>query len=226
MGKKIAVVCNYVLNLNRIGGMDRFYVRYDLAAKQLGYEISWYFLNYEPFDFYSTLSIFSANNQNKEAFFLHKGRHENRKYDILVTHFLSICTPFFKKVKTSGIQKIIVVDHNPRPLDGFPLSKILENKINGLLYSKYIEQFVGVFDYTGKHILRDYDFFLAKKITIIYNGIDTSVFVKRKNKNTNKFVVSSHLRHSKGIQDLILAVASLAAEIKTRFKLIYAGRSF
>ena len=225
--KKIAVVCNYALNPNRIGGMDRFYVAYDAKAKELGYEVDWYFLDYQPFDFYSGLTIFSANHQNVEVYFLEKVNQKHLKYDILVTHFLALCTSFFKKAKSTGIQKTIVVDHNPRPLEGFPLSKILKNKMKGILYSGYIDQFIGVSEYTRKHILKDYGFFLAKKTSVIYNGIDTAVFVKRLNENKNKFVVSSHLRHSKGIQDLIKAVATLDDKIKDQIQIdIYGEGSY
>lgn len=216
---KIAVVCNYALNPNRIGGMDRFYVAYDAKAKELGYEVDWYFLDYQDFDFYTGLTIFSANNQNVETFFLRKVNREHLKYDILVTHFLALCTSFFKKAKGTGIRQTIAVDHNPRPLEGFPLSKIIKNKIKGVLYSKYIDQFIGVSEYTRKHILKDYGFFLAKKTGVIYNGIDTSVFVKRTQENKNRFVVSSHLRHSKGIQDLIQAVALLEDAEKSQMQI-------
>jgi glycosyltransferase involved in cell wall biosynthesis len=221
---KIAVVCNYALNPNRIGGMDRFFVEYDKRAKQSGNEIDWYFLKYESFDFFSGLTIFSANNQNVEGFFLNKVRQEDLQYTILVTHFLALCTSFFKKTKATGIQLTIAVDHNPRPLEGFPLSKIIKNKIKGVLYSKYIDQFIGVSDYTRKHILKDYGFFLYKKTTVIYNGIDTSVFKKRTQENANQFVVCSHLRHSKGIQDLILAVAVLDKEIKDQIQIDVYGQ--
>lgn len=217
--KKIAVVCNYALNPNRIGGMDRFYVAYDKKAKVLGYTVDWYFLNYQVFDFYSGLTIFSANNQNVESFFLEKAYQENLKYDILVTHFLALCTSFFKKVKATGIQQTIVVDHNPRPLEGFPLSKIIKNKIKGIFYSGYIDQFIGVSEYTRKHILQDYGFFLAKKTSVIYNGIDTSVFLKRENENINKFVLTSHLRESKGIQDLLKALSLLENEIRNQLQI-------
>lgn len=212
--KKIAIVCNYALNPSRIGGMDRFYVAYNKKAKELGYAIDWYFLAYSPFDFYSELTLFSSENRNVEAFFLEKVNQENLKYDVLVTHFLALCTSFFKKVKATGIQQTIVVDHNPRPLDGFPFSKIIKNKIKGILYSQYIDQFIGVSEYTRKHILKDYGFFLANKTRVIHNGIDSSVFVKRTQENKNKFVVCSHLRHSKGIQDLIKAVAIVEEKIK------------
>lgn len=219
MDKKIAVVSNYALNPNRIGGMDRFYVAYDKRAKELGHEIDWYFLDYQAFDFYSGLTIFSANNQNVESFFLEKVHQEHLQYDVLVTHFLALCTSFFKMAKATGIQQTIAVDHNPRPLEGFPISKILKNKIKGVLYSPYIDQFIGVSEYTRKHILKDYGFFLDQKTSVIYNGIDTSVFVKRTQENKNKFVVSSHLRHSKGIQDLIQAVSGLEDRIKKQIQI-------
>jgi glycosyltransferase involved in cell wall biosynthesis len=217
--KKIAVVCNYALNPNRIGGMDRFWVGYDTKAKELGYEVDWYFSDYQPFNFFSGLTIYSANNQNVERFFLEKMTQEHLKYDVLVTHFVALCSSFFKKAKKVGIQYTIAVDHNPRPLNGFSLSKVLKNKIKGVLYSSYINQFVGVSDYTRKHILKDYGFFLKNKTIVIYNGIDTSVFLKRKKENTNKFVVCSHLRESKGIQDLLKAVSILGNDLKNQIKI-------
>lgn len=217
--KKIAVVCKYALNLNRIGGMDRFYVAYDLKAKQLGYEIDWYFENYKHFDFFSGLTIFSANNQNVEHFFLEKIRTDKLEYAILITHFVALCTSFFKSAKTLGIQKTIAVDHNPRPLGGFPIFKRIKNKIKGMLYSGYIDHFIGVSEYTRKCILKDYGSFLDSKTRVIYNGIDTSVFIKRTSRNKNKFIVTSHLRESKGIQDLIKAVSILENEIKNQMQI-------
>jgi glycosyltransferase involved in cell wall biosynthesis len=154
-----------------------------------------------------------------EFFFLEKVKLEHLEYDILITHFLALCTSFFKKAKATGIQQVVAVDHNPRPLEGFPLSKILKNKIKGILYSQYIDQFIGVSEYTRKHILKDYGFFLDQKSSVIYNGIDTTVFVKRSNENKNKFVVSSHLRHSKGIQDLIQAVSILEKPIQNQIQI-------
>jgi len=81
------------------------------------------------------------------------------------------------------------------------------------LYSKYIDQLIGVSNYTRKHILKDYGFFLANKTIVIYNGIDTAVFLKRTNENKNKFILTSHLRESKGIQDLLKALTLLESNI-------------
>ena len=217
--KKIAVVCNYALNPNRIGGMDRFWVAYDTKAKSLGYEVHWYFSDYQPFEFFSELAIFNAKNQNMEQFFLGNIAQNNLVYDCVVTHFVALCTSFFKKVKKSGIQYIIAVDHNPRPLQGFPFSKVVKNKIKGILYSRYIDRFVGVSDYTRKHILKDYGFFLKYKTSVIYNGIDTSVFIKRTQTNRNKFITTSHLRYSKGIQDLLKAVSILESDVKNQIQI-------
>jgi glycosyltransferase involved in cell wall biosynthesis len=217
--KKIAIVCNYALNPNRIGGMDRFWVAYDLKAKALGYDVDWYFSDYQSFDFFSGLTIFSANNQNVEQFFLEKVNQENIKYEALVTHFLALCTSFYKKAKATGIQQTIAVDHNPRPLEGFPISKIIKNIIKGVLNSKYIDQFIGVSVYTRKHILKDYGFFLAQKTSIIYNGIDTPVFVRRTNENKNRFILTSHLRESKGIQDLLKALTLLESNITNQMQI-------
>lgn len=217
--KKIAIVCNYALNPNRIGGMDRFWVLYDSEAKALGYEVDWYFLDYQPFDFFSGMTIYSAKNQNVDQFFLEKTNHEQLKYVVLITHFVALCTSFFRNAKVIGIQKIIAVDHNPRPLEGFPFLKVVKNKIKGILYSKHIDQFVGVSQYTRKHILKDYGFFLANKARVIYNGIDTSVFVKRTQTNRNKFILTSHLRKSKGIQDLLMALSIIDESIKNQMQI-------
>jgi len=43
MKKNIAVLCDYYLIPERIGGMDRFYIVYDKAAKILGFNIDWFF---------------------------------------------------------------------------------------------------------------------------------------------------------------------------------------
>ncbi len=217
--KKIAIVCNYSLNPNRIGGMDRFYVAYDKKAKELGYEVNWYFTEYQPFDFFSGLTIFSSNNQNVEQFFLEQVAKENRQYDILITHFVALCLSFFKSAKSTDIQYTIAVDHNPRPLEGVPMSKYLKNKIRGLFNSRYIDQFVGVSGYTQKYILKDHGYFLAKKTAVIYNGIDTTIFRKRTAENKNKFIVCSHLRVNKGLQDLIKAVSILEDKIKNQLQI-------
>ena len=88
--KYIAIVCNYELRPDRIGGMDRFFVAYDSLARRpvlvegnaVENKIKWFFLNYEPFEFYKDLDISSANGENIEHFFLNTLSRSGDKFDI------------------------------------------------------------------------------------------------------------------------------------------------
>ncbi|WP_424494754.1 glycosyltransferase family 4 protein [Salinimicrobium sp. GXAS 041] len=207
--KHIAVVCNYELKLDRIGGMDRFFKAYNEELVQKGHKLTWFFSGGERFDFYSGFDLHLAGQQESVEVFTLNFLKENEGFDIVVTHFLALCTSFFKEIKKKNQPYILAVDHNPRPLHGFPLKKRIKNKLKGRFYSKNIDCFVGVSQYTADCILQDYGSNLRNKTKVVYNGIDTSVYLKRAEENRGKFIVASHLRESKGIQDLIEAVKSL-----------------
>jgi len=208
--KKIAILCNYMLTPDRIGGMDRFFIAYDIALKEKGFQIDWFFSKNESTGFFKDLSIYSDPSCNVEDCFVQHLKKTASKYDHIITHFTELCTPYYKQYKQLCPKaNIIVVDHNPRPLNGFSFKKKLKKKLAGVLYGKYINQFVGVSQYTVNHILNDYGSFLKRKTKVIYNGIDTTVFKMRTQENKNKFIVASHLRASKGIQDLLKALSIL-----------------
>ncbi|WP_299155689.1 glycosyltransferase family 4 protein [uncultured Christiangramia sp.] len=214
--KQIAVVCNYKLNPSRVGGMDRFFVAYDRACKNNGFRIKWFFSDGKIIEFYQDLDVHIAGEENLPTFFLKY--HQEYKFDIIITHFLELCTPFFKKLKENAKPYIIAVDHNPRPIQGFPLKKRIKNKLKARLYSRFIDRFIGVSEYTRHQILNDYGQGLSSKTEVIYNGIATDVYKKRTEENFGKFIVASHLRPSKGIQDLIHAVSILPKELKALLK--------
>ncbi|MDT0676788.1 glycosyltransferase family 4 protein [Autumnicola musiva] len=215
--KQIAVICNYELKPDRIGGMDRFFVAYDDACKEKGFQVDWFFSNCTLHNFFTNLTVYASEEISAEDQFLSKTT--GSKYNIVVTHFLALCTSFYKKLKERSQPYVIAVDHNPRPLHGFPLKKRVKNKLKGRLYSQYIDCFVGVSQYTADYILQDYGGYLRKKTKVVYNGIDTSVYLKRTTKKWGKFIVASHLRESKGIQDLIEAVNLLSEEKKKLLKI-------
>ena len=86
-----------------------------------------------------------------------------------------------------------------------------------LLYSKHIDLFIGVSEYTTRAILNDFGRFLKDKTQTIYNGVlidDIVSKTKERLKTNPKFLVVSHLRYSKGIQDLINAVSFLPDNLK------------
>lgn len=203
--RKIAVLCNYELLPDRVGGMDYFYWLFDKKCKENNINVDWFFPNMASHGEYSKLNIYSSDYDNVENYFLL--HHTQDSYSHMITHFIEVCTPFYKKIKEVSNSKIIVVDHNPRPLNGYRLKKRIEKKVKGILYSKYIDLFVGVSQYSVNQIVLEFGNQIKNRAIVIHNGIDTNRFIKKTNFEFNKkFIVTSHLRQDKGIQDLIEAV--------------------
>ncbi len=214
INKKIAVLCDYRLMPERVGGMDRFFWLFDEECKKSGHEIVWFFPNHSNHEHYGKLKIVSDDKNSIEQTFL----NYNETFDVVFTHFLELCTSFHKSVKKNKItNQLIVVDHNPRPFNGYPIKKRIQKKIKGLLYGRYIDLFVGVSQYTVNEILKDFGSRLSSKSQVIYNGIEFQKFKRRTKRNIQNpsFLVACHLRYSKGIQDLIKAVAILPKNIKS-----------
>lgn len=218
---KIAVLCNYELLPERVGGMDTFFWRFDQKCKESNIQVDWYFPNGATHGDYKSMTIKYNSNQSIEEFFLENLSQPETQYTHIITHFLELCTPFYYKVKQVSKAKIIGVDHNPRPLEGYPVIKRIKKRIKGLLFSRYIDLFIGVSEYTVRELLKDFGKHIQPKTRVIYNGINTSEIETRSNRSLEKltFLVASHLRQSKGIQDLIQAVALLPEPIKNELKI-------
>ena len=212
------MLCNYELLPERVGGMDYFFWQFDQKCKDHSIDVHWFFPNTAIHGNYHTLIIVDANYQNSEVFFVAYCKSANSNYDLIFTHFVELCAPIFKKIKQVSDAKIIVVDHNPRPLNGYSIKKIIQKRIKGILFARYIDVFVGVSNYTVNAIANDFGKHLLHKIKIIYNGVIIDNIKKRRQINfTNPtFLVASHLRESKGMQDLIDAVALLPDAIKSK----------
>ncbi|WP_179346254.1 glycosyltransferase family 4 protein [Winogradskyella ursingii] len=212
--KSIAVICNYKLLPERVGGMDYFFWAYDEALKAIGCQVDWYFPNISNHGEYHKLNIHSSNNKIFETGTLKNIQAQTVSYTHIVTHFVELCTSFYAKLKKYQPKAyIIAVDHNPRPLNGYSTVKKIKKKIKGRLYAKYINQFIGVSNYTSQAILNDFGHFLKPKTTTIYNGVlidDIQAKVEKRALKNPKFLVASHLRFSKGIQDLIEAVRQIS----------------
>ncbi len=213
---RIAVLCDYKLMPDRIGGMDYFFWQFDVSCKTQNIEVDWFFPNNGNHGQYGKLNIFSSDGTSIESLFLDYVKKNKVSYSHVITHFLEICTPFYKSVKEILPIKIIAVDHNPRPLHGYPFKKKVTKRVKGILYSKYIDVFVGVSQYTVNELLLDFGKQIEPKCQVIYNGIlIEKINVRAKRNSTNPtFLVASHLRESKGIQDLFTAVVALPKEIK------------
>ncbi|MEI6864485.1 glycosyltransferase family 4 protein [Flavicella sp.] len=205
--RKAAVVCNYILKRDRIGGMDRFFVLFDEQLKEKGYAVDWFFTDYTTFEFYNKLNIYSANNSSIEKKFL-----ENlSNYDIIITHFTELCAKFYRDIKVNNPNSYVIsVDHNPRPLAGFPLKKRIIKYIKSILYASYIDKFIAVSKYSEEHLVNDFGKRIQKKIVVVYNGILSNNFLEKQSyRYGGRFIVACHLRKEKGIQFLINAIGSL-----------------
>lgn len=220
--KKIAVLCNYLLTSNRVGGMDRFFWLFDAKCKEVGHDIVWFFPNIERHGDYGKLKIIAPETSiTLERFFLDYVKKEHLYFDVVITHFFEINTFFFKEVKAFYPSRTIAVDHNPRPLHGYSLLKQIQKKIKGLLYSRYTDVFAAVSDYSKNHLIKDFGYLVKKKIRIVHNGILCDTFEKNMNRAVikPKFLVTSNLRYVKGVQDLIDAVSLLPDSIKEELKI-------
>lgn len=217
MSQKIALICQYELLEHRVGGMDHFFWAFDAKCKDHGIDVDWFFPNAASHGAYSQLKIISAEYKSLEHFFLNHDKTQHKSYDLVMTHFIELSTFFAKEVKRSGIKSLIQVDHNPRPYGGYVFSKRLKKRIKGLLYSTYVDFFIGVSKNTSLEIIRDFGQSVSHKTKTIYNGVKLeSIPIKKENTCSKppKFMVVSHLRKSKGIQDLIQAVSGLEGPIK------------
>jgi len=216
--KKIAVICNYKLLPDRVGGMDYFFWSFDKKCKENNIDVDWFFPNKSNHGEYHNLTIYSNETHNLENNFIAILKQNQLKYTHIIMHFVELCTPFYYKIKRLTNAKIIVVDHNSRPINGYPLKKKINKKLKGILFSRYIDVFVGVSHYTVNEILRDFGKHLHSKTFAIYNGVILDSIVVKETRATVKpsFLVASYLVKSKGIQDLIEAVNLLPNEIKNQ----------
>jgi glycosyltransferase involved in cell wall biosynthesis len=218
---KIAVLCNYQLLPDRVGGMDYFFWQFDKQCAANDIKVDWFFPNQSDHGEYNTLTVFGSEYKAVENYFLSFCKTNKTEYTHIITHFIELCTPFFFKIKQYSTAKIIAIDHNPRPIYGYSLKKRIEKRIKGILFSRYIDLFVGVSNYTVNEIINDFGPHLVKKSKTIYNGVILEDIQVRNHRNIVKpnFLVASHLRESKGIQDLIDAVAMLPSKIKEDIKI-------
>lgn len=220
--KTIAVICNYALLPNRVGGMDRFFWMFDEKCKLEGIQIDWFFPNNTSQSEYSNFNIIPNQTETLEQNFLNYLTNSKINYDSIITHFVELCTSFSKQIKNHLPKcQLIAVDHNPRPLNGYSLKKKIQKTIKGQLYSKYTDLFIGVSEYTKKEILKDFGIHLKDKTKVIYNGIEFYKYIVRQERihDNPKFLVACHLRESKGIQDLIVAVSLMDTFYKGKLKI-------
>ncbi len=207
------MVCDYKLLPERVGGMDYFFWLFDQKCKTNHIEVDWFFPNNSNHGGYSKMNIIDSNHEKLELFFYKYCATHKPLYSTVFTHFIELGIPIFKRIKQITSAKIISVDHNPRPIEGYPLEIKIKKRLKGLLYAKYINVFVSVSEFSRKELIKELGSLIRKKTIVIYNGMEIEKFKKKTNfEFKGRFIVASHLRVEKGIQDLILAVNETVKE--------------
>lgn len=228
--KKIAVICNYELLPERVGGMDYFFWLFDSECKKNNVQVTWFFPNKSDHGKYNELEIkIPENNQTLECYFLKYCEVEKIKFDVVFVHFLELCTNFYKQIKTQKItSNLIAVDHNPRPINGYTIKRRVEKFIKGFLYSKYINCFVSVSNESVKELKKDFIFINSKSCKVIFNGLIIDKYIRKNESISNhKFLVTSHLRKEKGIQDLVEVIGKIHKNYHFDFKIdVYGNGNF
>ncbi len=227
VNNKIAVLCNYELLPERVGGMDYFFWMFDQKCKENNIQVDWFFPNKSTHGKYECLNIISSNYENVEHFFTKFIENKNQNYSHIITHFIEICSPIFKKIKLISNAKIMVVDHNPRPIKGYSIKKRIEKRLKGILYSRYIDIFIGVSNYSKNQLVKELGLQISTKTNVIFNGLEIKKFKQKTNFNINfNFVIACHLRKDKGIQDVIFAVNEIKLQVKIPFTITIFGNGY
>src|SRR5690606_27975449 len=120
---KIAIICNYELLESRVGGMDYFFWAFHKKCAEKQIAVDWLFPNTASYGDYHLFNIIPSQGTSLEHHFIHHIKTQNVEYSHIITHFVELCTSFFKDIKKHQTSKVIAVDHNPRPLNGYPLKK-------------------------------------------------------------------------------------------------------
>ena len=102
--KKIAIVCDYKLLPERVGGMDYFFWLFDQKCKDNLIDIDWFFPNNATHGGYAHCTIYSSNGTNVEQFFNQYCLNQNPTYSHIITHFIELSLPVFKKIKATQIK--------------------------------------------------------------------------------------------------------------------------
>ncbi|MCZ8298041.1 MAG: glycosyltransferase family 4 protein [Flavobacterium sp.] len=218
----IAVVCNYRLMPERVGGMDHFFVQFNQQCLAAGIAVDWYFPNTATHLDYASFSLMAAEPEALETVFLAQLPQKN--YRVIFTHFLELCTPFFAQVRQLSQARIVAVDHNPRPARGYSWKKRLEKRIKGWRYQASIDLFIAVSKAMKRDLISDFGSIPPSKIRVIPNGIDDTRLIQKTDFTPRyHFLTASHLRPEKGLHDLVAAVAQLDRTALPHFQISIFG---
>lgn len=226
--KSITIICNYKLDPNRVGGMDRFFWSLNKKLLKRNYNVKWIFPDSEGISHYAEQQMHNmiCSRQRTIIESAYDYLYESGGCDLAICIFLDYNSSIPAKLKKSGAKRIMVIDQMSRLAKKRSVLHRTKYFLKGLVNYLYIDQIIAVSTFVKSSISHEMGFWWKPKIHVIYNSIDVDLF-NSTSTETDRTPYSifciAHLIKEKGVQDLIKAVARLPAGYKDKVTLTIAG---
>lgn len=214
--RRVALLCDYALLPDRIGGMDRFFWALHTALTDAGWQVTWLFPAGADAAHYQERG-FRLQPLPKDRFLPAASAYlAAQPVDLLVSHFVPYMTRYSLDWRRTGAGRYIAVDHMSRPQ--FPRRRGQRARLaaKGLLLAPTIHRVVAVSGSIGAAVARELGPHWRRKTAIIANGVDTTLFVARPSEIASgplQLVIVAHLMAEKGIQVALAALAQARDEL-------------
>lgn len=226
--KTITILCNYRLDPNRVGGMDRFFWLLNQRLYKLNYNVTWFFPESSGVDHYIDHDMSNIVLSTDESLLQSTTQYLRQKNgcDLLIVIFIDYNSSIPGILKKHGVKRILVIDQMSRPSFTRPVLFRLKYFIKGVINFFYIDRIIAVSQYVEKSIVKSLGFWWKPKLAMVYNGIAPEVFHSEdqyQNRKPFSIFCIAHLIKDKGVQDLLEAVSLLPDEIYKKVTLSIAG---
>jgi glycosyltransferase involved in cell wall biosynthesis len=210
---RIAMLCDYRLRPDRVGGIDRFYWALQDRMLAEGWNVTWLFPDDSAYPHYKgrrfDIALLPKGELLAEAApFL---RRKNQQTDLLVSIFTPYSTRHTFEWRRVGVRRYLALDHMSRPMSPRGAAARAQLKVKGLVLHPFMNGIVAISNYVRDAILHELGWHWSSKVNVIPNGVDTKVFypsVEPAAASTAAphVVVVAHLIPEKGVQVLLQAL--------------------
>lgn len=226
---RIFVVSDYLLQPNRVGGVDRLFWALDEAMARSGWTATWVFPDSPDSSHYRDRNM-DVRTAPRNSLLSSAGNlvADAGGADLLVSHFVDYPNRYAYEWRRLGVKRYLVVDHMSRPFEPTPRTSIVRKRFKGVLLWGRVDGVVAVSSFVRDAIVRELGRAWRSRVRIVPHGVDPSVFhpEPRPGRRGPFHIVSiAHLIPEKGIQVLLEALASARSSLPS-FEVSIAGEGW
>lgn len=226
---RIFVVCDYLLQPNRIGGVDRLFWALDEAMARSGWTATWVFPDSPDSTHYRDRNM-DVRTAPRNSLLPAVGEliADAGGADLLVSHFVDYPNRYAYEWRRCGVKKYLAVDHMSRPFERPPRTVTGRKRLKGLLLRGWVDGVVAVSGFVRDAIVCELGRAWRSRIRVVPHGVDPSVFhpePRPGRRGPFHIVCIAHLIPEKGIQVLLEALAS-ARPLLPSFEVSIAGEGW